>query len=140
MLELGSTLLELFQVVLSLAAELLLLFSRWILAILWIAWWLFAVDWRKLWPALAAGAWAPFVLLGLLAAIAWTAISPEPLFLGGFTFASFLWKLTAVSLLLAVALFCGWLQLHYRWHPPEMELEPPPAESHGHDEHHGHHH
>src|SRR5262245_31283935 len=38
---------------------------------LWCVWWLCAVDWKRLWPVLARGAWAPVVLLMVAAALAW---------------------------------------------------------------------
>jgi hypothetical protein len=140
MLELGNTLLQLVQVLFTLVSDLVTLAARWLLVIVWVAWWLWFVDWRKLWPTLAAGSWAPFLLLSVLAAIAWACIAPGPLTLAGFVFPNFLWKLGAVMLLFCVALFCGWLQMVYRWHPPEIELEPPPAADHGHHDHgHGHH-
>ena len=41
-------------------------------AILWMAFWLFAVDWGRVWPVLARGAWAPCVLLGLVVATVWS--------------------------------------------------------------------
>src|SRR5262245_36577162 len=40
--------------------------------IAWVAWWLFAVNWKKAWPVLAEGAWAPLVLLILVGALVWS--------------------------------------------------------------------
>src|SRR5258706_127941 len=35
---------------------------------LWMAFWLWAVNWKMVWPVLAEGAWMPCVLLGLIIA------------------------------------------------------------------------
>jgi len=105
--------------------------------LLWMAFWFFAVDWRKVGPFLREGAWAPCVLLGLMAALAWSRIAPSDEYvLGGLRLANFWWQLGVVGLLMALALFCGWLQEQWRYEPPEIQIEPPPAEhghGHGHD-------
>jgi len=104
----------------------------------WCAWWLGGVNWQKTWPVLAKGAWAPVVLLMLITATVWSRIAPEPCnCLGFLVVPNFLWQLGAVSGLVALALFCGWLQGQLGWTPAEISLEPPPV-AHGHD--HGHHH
>jgi hypothetical protein len=100
---------------------------------LWCAWFLWCVNWPKVWPSLARGGWAVVVLLGLVVALAWSVIFPRPLLgLGNFT-----WQLGAVTLLIAAALFCGWLQGKLGWTPAEVSFAPP-ADSHGHG-HGGHH-
>jgi hypothetical protein len=102
---------------------------------LWCAWWLWAVDWRKTWTVLAQGAWAPVVLIGALSAYAWSRVSPsECTCLRLITVPNFWWQLGSVSALVAVALFCGWLQDKVGWAPAEVDLSPPVAR---HD--HGHH-
>ncbi len=108
-------------------------------AALWVAFWLWAVDWRKLWPALAEGAWAPCVLLGLVAATVWSRIDPTPCNCLGFvSVPNFWWQLGSVGALAAVALFTGWLQGLIGYEPPEIAVEPPAG--HGHDHAHGHDH
>ena len=93
---------------------------------LWIVWWLWAVNWQKLWPVLAGGAWAPAVLLFLMGAVVWSRIAPG----------RFGWQLGAVAVLAILALFCGWLQGQLHWTPKEISIEPPA----GADEGHGHSH
>jgi hypothetical protein len=97
--------------------------------LLWIIFWLWAVNWKKVWPVLAQGAWAPAVLLLVMAALAWSRMVPG----------AFAWQLAEVGAAACVALFCGWLQGHFGWTPPEIALEPPPEADHSHGHDHGHH-
>ena len=39
-------------------------------------WCLWAVNWRRTWPVLAAGGWVPLVLIGLMAAYVWSLVWP----------------------------------------------------------------
>jgi hypothetical protein len=106
-----------------------------LLFIAWCAWWLLCVNWQKVWPMLAAGGWAPVLLLVGLVSGVWASLEPRP-----FTFLSFMtipngwWQLGEVCLLALVALFCGWLQGTFGWTPWEIPVEPPPV-SHGHGHH-----
>src|SRR5438132_12343890 len=83
---------------------------------LWCAWWLWAVNWKKTWPVLAQGAWAPVLLIALLSSYAWSRVAscayPLEIKSLGLVVAipNFWWQLGCVSALVAVALFCGWLQ------------------------------
>jgi hypothetical protein len=107
---------------------------------LWWAWWLWAVNWTKAWPVLAQGAWAPVVLLMLMATMVWSRIAPTPCDCLGFvTVPNGWWQLGSVCALVATALFCGWVQGYFGWTPTEVSVQPPPA-AHG-DGHapHGHH-
>lgn len=107
--------------------------------LLWMGFWLFVVDWRKVWPALTQGAWAPCVLLGVIAAAVWSRLDPDKCDCLGFvTVPNFWWQLGGVSTLAALALFAGWLQGQWHYQPPEIPIEPPPAEP-GHAHAHGHH-
>lgn len=104
---------------------------------LWCAWWLWGVDWSKLWPVLARGAWAPVVLLMLVSGVVWARLDPvECRCLGFAVLPPLWWHLGAVAALGAIALVCGWLQGVLNWSPPEIAVEPPPLESsHGHGFH-----
>jgi hypothetical protein len=106
--------------------------------LLWMAYWLWAVDWKKLWPVLARGSWVPCVLLGLIAATAWSRFTPGPCrCLGVLTIPNFWAQLGSIATLMALALFSGWLQGQFHYSPPEIRIEPPAA--HGHAHGHGHH-
>jgi len=105
------------------------------LVVLFVAWWLWGVNWRRAWPVLAEGGWLPLVLVGIMAAFAWSRISPSTAIVFGFlAVPNLLWQLGAVGLLIGLVLFCGWLQTRVGWYPPEVSLEPPPS----HDPHASH--
>jgi hypothetical protein len=107
---------------------------------LWCAFWLWAVNWRKLWPVLAAGAWAPVVLLAILSALVWSRIQPGNYsFLGLLPLPNFWAQLGSVATLVSVALFCGWLQGLMHYEPIEVNVEPPAADANDHGAAHGHH-
>ncbi len=117
----------------ELIVKLLVLLLQSSLLIAWVAWWLCAVNWSKLWPVLARGAWLPALLLLLVSALVWSRIAPSDCACLGFmTVPNFWWQLGAVGLLAAVTLFCGWLQGVFHWTPAEISLEPPPGADHGH--------
>jgi hypothetical protein len=104
---------------------------------LWIAWWLWAVNWQKTWPVLAQGAWIGVVLLVLLISMVWSHIDPDPWTIKGIGSAPSRWAcLGCVSAWAALALFCGWLQGVLNFTPAEIELEP--VEEHGQAADHGH--
>jgi hypothetical protein len=108
----------------------------WPLVLVWVAWWLGAVNWRKVWPILARGAWAAVVLLILLVALVWSQLAKaEGEILGFSPVPNFLWQLGDVTLLALSALLCGWLQTISGWAPADINLEPPPgtADTHGHE-------
>jgi len=116
------------QIVLSLGdlvVQVLALAMQWSLLIAWVAWWLCGVNWHKTWQVLARGAWAPVVLLMLVSAHVWSHIEPCQVTVGIFTIGNYWWQLGAVCLLVAITLFCGWLQGVFHWTPPEINLDPP---------------
>jgi hypothetical protein len=114
---------------------------HWLLLIVWLAWWLWGVDWKRVWPVLTGGAWLPAVLLIVVSALVWSQLAPSDCSCLGFvTVANFWWQLGAVGLLAALTLFCGWLQGYFGWTPPEIELEPAGAAEDGHGHGHDHHH
>jgi hypothetical protein len=108
------------------------------LLIAWVAWWLWGVNWSKGWGVLARGGWVVVVLLTVLAAMVWAAIAPSRYdVFGQFQAPNFWWQLVASTLLVLLALFCGWVQGVFHWEPAEINLEPP---AHAHADHgHAHH-
>lgn len=131
---------ELFTVLGNIVREVGDIALRHSLWIVWIAWWLWAVNWRKSWSVLREGGWAPLVLLVVLTATVWSAIAPGGCPSCGLP--NFWYQLVFVSGLVAVAFLCGWLQGVFGWTPEEIDLDPP-AHAHGHGQHdhaHGGHH
>jgi hypothetical protein len=136
--DLFDTLWQLLLLIVKLIGELGSLALHWWVVLLWFAWWLWAVNWQKAWPVLARGAWAPFVLLIVLAALAWSQIAPSSgTFLGMLTLPNFWWQLGAVTFLACTALLCGWLQGLLGWTPTDVAIDPPVVVEHGHG--HAHH-
>jgi hypothetical protein len=139
----GDLLANLWQLVVALLTVLVNLLAiglHWLLLIVWIAWWLWGVNWRRVWPVLAAGAWVPVALLAVVAALVWSRLDPNSLpltlwpDLGPVEIVNFWWQLGAVVLLAGIALFCGWLQGVFGWEPQEISFELPDIDdTHGHE-------
>jgi hypothetical protein len=145
MAELSTQLIDLGKLLANLAGDLLFLclylvvvLLRWSPVIVWVAWWLWAVDWRQLGPALARGAWAPLVLLAIITAIVWSALFPGQMTVAGLLLPHFWGHLAVVGLAAAVAGLCGWLQVQRGWGPPEVVLEPAAGHGEAHVHHDGH--
>lgn len=125
-IDLWQTLVQLADLLLRLAGDLLLFVLYWSLLIAWVAWWLLGVDWRRAWPVLAGGAWAPLTLLLVTGALVWSQLAPSTCTCLGFmAVPNFWWQLGGVGLLAALTLFCGWLQGVMQWYPAEVPIEPP---------------
>jgi hypothetical protein len=134
--ELIEPLVHILADLLQILVVLLGLLARYALVIAWVAWWLCGANWKKLWPVLAQGAWAPLVLLMVAAAMVWAQIAPSNYRFLGMELVNFWWQLGAVGLIVGLALFCGWLQGRFGWTPAEIDLEPPaPAAMEGHGHH-----
>jgi hypothetical protein len=103
---------------------------------LWFLFCLFAINWKKMWPTLAEGAWVPLLLLLVLVALEWSRIrETEMTILGVIVVGNFWWQLLAVGLIAALGLFAGWVQNRYGWMPFDYPVAPV---AHGHDHVHAH--
>lgn len=103
---------------------------------LWCIWWLLCVNWTKLWPVLGRGAWAAVVLFVLMAGSIWGWLDPVECHIFGIIVSPLAWHLGSAIILLAVALFCGWLQGLIHWNPPDFPVQPTLAtHDHGHSHH-----
>jgi hypothetical protein len=113
---------------------LVLVLTRWFPIFIGMAWCLWGVNWRKLWPVLAKGAWLPLTFLVIVIALVWSQIAPEEgNFLGIATVPNFWWQLGDLCLLLVIAHLCGYIQTACNWTPAEIDLNPPaPAGGHAH--------
>ncbi|MBI2805891.1 MAG: hypothetical protein HYX68_13000 [Planctomycetes bacterium] len=128
-----QTLLLLFHTLGTLVIQLAALGYHLLLWILFAAWCLWGINWKRTRHFLATGAWAPAILLIVLIAIVWSRIDPSPCAQCGLP--AFWWQLGYVSMLAALAMFCGWIQNVMHWTPHDISVDPP-AHGHGHD--HGH--
>jgi WD40 repeat protein len=89
----------------------------------WIAWCLWGVNWDKTWPVLAQGGWIPLVLIAVGGAFVWSQVAPSDRSFPGLSLVpNFYWQLGSVAGLIAVALFCGWLQGIMGWTPAAIGL------------------
>lgn len=114
-------------------ASVVTIVAAWLPLVCWCAWWLWCANWAKLWPTLAAGAWAPAVLLVLMAGVVWAWLDPNGFGTPGWGLVT---HVLAAAALACVAMFCGWLQGVFGWTPPEFPVHPAPV-AHGHDHDHG---
>jgi hypothetical protein len=134
--EIIQTLTQLVITLGTLIVEIGALALRHALLIVWVAWWLGAVNWSKAWGALARGGWMVVALLTIVSALVWSAIVPSNYILfDQFQLPNFWWQLMAVTLIVLLALFCGWLQGVFGWTPAEINLEPPLQAHAGHEHH-----
>lgn len=122
----------------------------WTPLIAWIAFWLLAVNWEKLYPVLAKGAVIGVVLIGLMMILVWGLIAPPPdgvHHLFGLHPSNFVGKTIYVTMLLTIMALCGSVQLSGACGPlckfPEDQPEDDHhSHDHGHDhghDAHGHH-
>lgn len=137
-MELFVSLFDVLQALFYLGLELLRQFFYWGLALFWLAWSLWAIDWRKLGPVLAKGGAIPLVLVTAAVAIVWAGAAPSSLRFLGLQLPNFYWQLGLAGLLLTGTLAAGWLQLKMGWFPEEIQLAPEGGHGHGHDHGHGH--
>lgn len=98
----------------NLLIAILVLAVPWTPLIAWLSYWLWGVNWARLWPKVAQGGWVGIVLLGLVATLVWGTIAP-PVggvhSLLGLTLSNFVGKFVYVTALLTMTLLCGSVQL-----------------------------
>ncbi len=110
-----------------------------VLALLaWAAWWLWGVNWSRVWPVLARGGWLAVVLVVLLGSLAWSQVFPREPALGWVRLPNFWWQLGVAVVLTLATLWLGWLQGILGWAPGDPLPEPTSGEAlpeHDHPEH-----
>ena len=80
----------------------------------WVAYWLFAVNWDKLWDVLLGGGWIGLVLIALIAVLVWGMVAPPESgvhHLLGLSLSNFFGKLVFVTSLVCIMLLCGSVQM-----------------------------
>lgn len=126
--------------------NLLVLLVPWTPLIAWVAFWLLAVNWAKLYPILAKGGAIGVLLIGLMMILIWGLIAPPPdgvHHLFGLRPSNFVGKTVYVTMLMTIMALCGTVQLSGACgslvcFPHEL----PGEDEHGHSDHghgdHGH--
>jgi hypothetical protein len=136
MWDLITSLVDVLFALLQLALEIFKQVFHWSLALFWLAWSLWAIDWRKLGPVLSQGGAVPLVLIAAAVGIAWAGAAPSSMLFVGLEIPNYWWQLGVVGLLLTGTLAAGWLQLKMGWFPQEVTLAPESSHPHGHHHHH----
>ncbi|MEX0725604.1 MAG: hypothetical protein WEB58_18465 [Planctomycetaceae bacterium] len=121
----------------------------WTPLIVWVAFWMLAVNWSKLRLVLLQGGWIGVVFIGLMMILIWGMIAPPAEgfhHFFGLTVSNFVGKTVYVAILFSIMFICGTVQLAgvcdccVRF--PEDEVEAVAHALHGDDDHapgdHGH--
>ncbi len=98
----------------QLMVELVQFIAPWIPLLAWIAFWLFAVNWKVLYPILMKGGMVGVLLTGFMVILIWGVIAePEGGFhyLYGLKVSNFPGKAIYVTSLFVIAALCGAVQL-----------------------------
>lgn len=134
--DLASSIVEVLSAVFSLVLP-------WTPLVVWIVFWLFAVNWVRLRETLSKGGWVALVLIGAIMVLVWGSIAPSS---GTFDFyglrvSNFVEKTVYVSGLFVIMFLAGALQLS-GFCSQCMQFEEPvqvaDSHGHGHDAGHGH--
>lgn len=121
---------------------LLALLVPWAPLVAWVAFWLLAVNWEKLYPVLAKGGIFGVFLIGLTSVLVWGLIAPPPdgtHHLLGLRPTNFGGKAIYVTMLFTIVGLCGTVQLSGACGSfcsfPEESSDENESDGHGHDDH-----
>jgi len=139
-------LVALFVALWNVLLAILAIVTPWTPLMAWLAYWLFAADWSKLWPVIVRGGWIAIVLIGLMMTLIWGVVAPptgDSHMILGLTLGNFAGKFVYVTALLVMMLVCGSVQLSGACGKWASFPEPEPQDdghhghdAHGHDDHH----
>ncbi len=90
---------------------------------LWVAFWLFAVDWTRVRELLLRGAWVAVLLILLVTILVWGVVAPPAAgyhSVLGVHVSNFVGKTVFVTCLVCIAALCGFLQLTGWCEPPSQ--------------------
>jgi hypothetical protein len=108
----------------------------------WIAFWLLAVNWEKIYQVFWSGGWVGMLLLALAFVFIWGIVSPPETThnLLGLEVSNFVGKTVKVAALVTIAFLCGAVQLSGAC-GSLVRFDEPAPEEHDHGDHgHGGHH
>lgn len=112
--QLRDSLLKLLSAGWEVIVQLLAVVVPWAPLVAWVAFWLLAVNWEKLYPVLAKGGAIGVALIGLMMILVWGLIAPPAdgmHHLFGLNVANFAGKAIYVTMLFSIMLLCGSVQL-----------------------------
>ena len=92
----------------------LMLVSPWTPLLVWVAFWMLAVDWVKLRAVMIKGGWIGVALMGLVMVLVWAVVAPPESgshFLFGLHVSNFVGKTVYVTSLITILFLCGAVQL-----------------------------
>lgn len=98
----------------GLVAALATTIAPWWPLIAWIAFWLLAVNWQKLYPTISSGGWIGLLLLWFTMILVWGAVAPPPdgyHHILGLHVSNFFGKMIYVTGLYVIMAICGTVQL-----------------------------
>ncbi|WP_373649793.1 hypothetical protein [Schlesneria sp. DSM 10557] len=121
---------------------LLAVMTPWTPLIAWVAFWLLAVNWEKLYSVLANGAVIGVALIGLMMILVWGLVAPPPdgvHHLFGLHPSNFVGKTVYITILFTIMALCGSVQLSGAY-SSLTQFEEEETDDAGHaDQSHGHH-
>lgn len=134
---------QLFTAIWDLLITLVVLVRPWLPLIAWVAFWLLAVDWRKLSAVLWSGGLIGLVLIGLVWAAVWGVVAPPESghhYILGLTVSNFVGKIVYVAALLCIMMLCGAVQNSGLVDPwLRFPADEPETDDHHQADAHGHH-
>ena len=113
-MELLNSIGDVITAIAHLVVELVQFLTPWIPLLAWIAFWLCAVNWRKLYPILTSGGWIGVALAFVMTVLIWSIIwIPEGgmHYLSGLQVSNTVGKVVYVTILFVIAFLCGTVQL-----------------------------
>jgi hypothetical protein len=135
-----QSLVNVFWSLVDVVVALLLVVLPWLPVLCWIGFWLFAVNWAKVFPVLWRGGFIGVLLLMFVAVLIWGSVAPPvdgKHVLLQLTVGNYFGKFVYVTMLTCIALLCGSVQLSGAFGRLTEFPEEPAGDDHGHG-HHGH--
>lgn len=115
---LGDSLLQLWFAILNLVATIGEVLEPWWPLILglgaWVVFWLFAVNWTRLWEVLFSGGMIGLLLIGAMAILVWGVVAPPERgyhYLLGLEVSNFVGKFVYVAALVTIMFLCASAQM-----------------------------
>lgn len=140
--DLLSSLLNVFWALLNVAVNLVRVILPWLPLLGWVSFWVFAVNWTRVFPILRRGGLLAVFLLMFVAVLVWGAVAPpvdgrHVMF--GLSVSNYAGKFIYVTMLTCIALLCGSAQLSGAFGNLCVFPEEPEVDDHSHGDHgHGH--